>query len=444
MDNQPLAFYEYLDQIVNLELKAKRVLQGATQIRYTAARKLCGPPLSRIAADLILRLPPSSLIFISTGAGNPTTLPKGETDGPSGVAFLTRVLNALSHPVCVVSESHFLPAIMASLAAVNILITKNSLGPHDPVSTFASPFPLGPDEADAHVRRLLDQHPNASVAIFIEKPGPNTAGVFHSASKNFLEGDPHDGLMPLDYFVWDAIGKHRTFVIDTGFNSETAAQRKREFLRCPSEGLKSLGVEPHKVRDVILTHLHYDHVGNFDLFPNAIFHLQDREMAYATGRLMCHRRLREAFDPEHIVGVVRQVYRDQVAFHDGDSEIVPGISVHHIGGHTLGLQAVRVNTARGWVVLASDVSHFYANFEQKRAFPNVVRVEEMLEGHLRLRQLAASPKHIIPGHDPEVMRRYRPPSPELISVCVRLDVDPIEITTEREVPSEIVGAHQHS
>jgi glyoxylase-like metal-dependent hydrolase (beta-lactamase superfamily II) len=158
---------------------------------------------------------------------------------------------------------------------------------------------------------------------------------------------------------------------------------------------------------------------------------------------MSHRRLREAFDPEHIAGVVRQVYRDQVTFHDGDSEIAPGISVHHIGGHTLGLQAVRVNTRRGWVVLASDASHFYANFEQRRAFPNVVRVEEMLEGYRRLQQLAESPKHIVPGHDPEVMRRYMPPSPELSSICVRLDVEPVELVTpEREVPSEIVGTHQ--
>jgi hypothetical protein len=181
MDNQPLAFYEYLDQIVNLELKAKRALQGATQIRYAAARKLCGRPLSRIAADLILRLSPSSLIFISTGAGNPATLPKGETDGPSGVAFLTSVLNALGYPVCIVSENHFLPAIMASLTAMNIPIAKNSPGPRDPIGAFASPFPLGPDTADEHVRKLLDQHPKASAAIFIEKPGPNAAGVFHTS-----------------------------------------------------------------------------------------------------------------------------------------------------------------------------------------------------------------------------------------------------------------------
>jgi len=62
--------------------------------------------------------------------------------------------------------------------------------------------------------------------------------------------------------------------------------------------------------------------------------------------------------------------RGRVRFHDGDAELFPGISLHLIGGHTMGLQVVRVATRRGAVVLASDASHFYANMEQTRPFPN--------------------------------------------------------------------------
>ena len=65
-----------------------------------------------------------------------------------------------------------------------------------------------------------------------------------------------------------------------------AARRQRTFLRCPVQSLALLGIEATTVSDVILTHLHYDHVGNFDRFPAARFHLQEREMAYATGRYM--------------------------------------------------------------------------------------------------------------------------------------------------------------
>jgi glyoxylase-like metal-dependent hydrolase (beta-lactamase superfamily II) len=113
-----------------------------------------------------------------------------------------------------------------------------------------------------------------------------------------------------------------------------------------------------------------------------------------------------AYDVEDVIGMVRRAYAGRVRFHDGDAEIFPGVSVHLVGGHTMGLQVVRVQTRRGWVVLASDASHFYANMEQQRPFPIVWSVKDMVDGYARLRELADSPAHIIPGHDPLVLERY--------------------------------------
>jgi glyoxylase-like metal-dependent hydrolase (beta-lactamase superfamily II) len=182
-----------------------------------------------------------------------------------------------------------------------------------------------------------------------------------------------------------------------------------------------LDVEAKTVKDVVITHLHYDHVGNFDLFPAATFHLQDDELIYATGRHMSHPVFSGAFDVEDVVGMVRNVYRGRVRFHDGDAELFPGVSVHLIGGHTKGLQVVRVATRRGWLVLASDASHFYANMEQERPFPIVYSVADMVQGYGRLRELAESPAHIVPGHDPEVLRRYPAPRGDLEGIAARLD-----------------------
>jgi glyoxylase-like metal-dependent hydrolase (beta-lactamase superfamily II) len=246
------------------------------------------------------------------------------------------------------------------------------------------------------------------------------------ASANFIGGDPHDGLMPLDYFVWLVRGTKRSFVVDLGFNAATAASRQRELIRNPADGLRLLGVDAASVEDVIITHLHYDHVGNFDLFPKATFHLQDKEMEYATGRHMAQKPFAEAYAVDDVVGLVREVYKGRVRFHDGDAELAPGLSVHHIGGHTKGLQVVRVRTGRGWVVLASDAAHLYANLEEMRPFPIVYHVGEMVEGWRRVRELADSPAHVVPGHDPLVMRRYPAPSRELEGICVRLDVAPVD------------------
>jgi glyoxylase-like metal-dependent hydrolase (beta-lactamase superfamily II) len=95
-------------------------------------------------------------------------------------------------------------------------------------------------------------------------------------SEHFIGGDPHDGPMPMDYFVWAARSAERTFVIDTGFTEETALARKRTFLRCPAEGLSLVGIDAREATDVIVTHMHYDHAGNCHKFPRATFHLQDR------------------------------------------------------------------------------------------------------------------------------------------------------------------------
>jgi glyoxylase-like metal-dependent hydrolase (beta-lactamase superfamily II) len=86
---------------------------------------------------------------------------------------------------------------------------------------------------------------------------------------------------------------------------------------------------------------------------------------------------------------------------------------------------VTVATQRGKVVLASDASHYYENFETGRVFAIVDSVPGVLEGYRRLRELAARPSLIVPGHDPDVMRRYPPSSPDLAGVAVRLDVEPI-------------------
>jgi glyoxylase-like metal-dependent hydrolase (beta-lactamase superfamily II) len=252
------------------------------------------------------------------------------------------------------------------------------------------------------------------------------ATVERKASENFIGGDAHEAGTRMDYFVWLARNAERTFVIDTGFNAAAALKRKREFLRSPAEGLRLLGVDAATVENVIVTHLHYDHIGNFDLFPRAKFHLQDRELSYATGRYMSIPFFSYAYEIEEVIAMVRNVYAGRVEFYDGDAQIAPGISVHHIGGHTQGLQAVRVWTRIGWLVLASDGSHYYANMGEGRPFPIVASVTDMVDGWRKVRALASNERHVVPGHDPLVMKKYRSPTPDLQGIAVRLDAEPID------------------
>jgi glyoxylase-like metal-dependent hydrolase (beta-lactamase superfamily II) len=224
---------------------------------------------------------------------------------------------------------------------------------------------------------------------------------------NFLQPDPHDSTaQDLDYFVWLIRSGGRDILVDTGFNAQEAEIRHRTLTRDPVDALGAFGVNAADIRDIIVTHLHYDHAGNLDRFPNARFHLQEREMAYATGRCMCNGMLRYPFTVEHVTTMVRHVYGDRVTFHSGDGKVAPGVTVHRVGGHSDGLQVVRVDTARGPVVLASDAAHYYANLQRKSPFPIVYNVGDMALGWEIIERLAGHPDRFIPGHDPLVTELY--------------------------------------
>ncbi len=245
-------------------------------------------------------------------------------------------------------------------------------------------------------------------------------------SMNFMRPpDPHDAPYPIDYFVWVCRSETRTVVIDTGFDQAAADARGRTLHRCPAESLKLVDVEPDEVEDVVITHMHYDHGGNLDKFPRATFHIQDLEMSYVTGRHMKYEILRSSYNVDDVTHLVRKLYNNRVTFHTGDEDLFPGLTLHHVGGHTQGMQFVRAWTERGWVVLASDAMHLYDNWVHQNPFPVVLHIGDMLEGHKKVARLADSPDHVVPGHDPKVMDLYPPPSDDLQGIVARVDLPPV-------------------
>jgi glyoxylase-like metal-dependent hydrolase (beta-lactamase superfamily II) len=238
--------------------------------------------------------------------------------------------------------------------------------------------------------------------------------------EHFYGLDPHDDPAPLDFFMWVLRSGDRAILVDAGFTEEEARARGRTIVDPVPDVLRRVGIELGDVRETILTHLHYDHAGYVHALPRATFWLQDEEMRFWTGRHAWRAGFRDVVTPEDVVGVVRANFQGRVRQVAGDAEVAPGVTVHRTGGHSAGLQVVRVNTGAGTLVLASDAAHLYAHLEQDRPFYIVHSLAGMYDAFDRVRELAGPDGIWVPGHDPEVMRRFPSAGTGLEGVAVRL------------------------
>ncbi|WP_206340122.1 N-acyl homoserine lactonase family protein [Blastococcus litoris] len=216
--------------------------------------------------------------------------------------------------------------------------------------------------------------------------------------------EPH----PTAYYVWLAVSDKDVVLVDAGIGpSRAAAVPGLQYSGSPVELLASLGVRPEDVGWSVLTHLHYDHTGTVADLPAATYVVQRAEWEYWTGpwaqRITRERWLCAPEDLEHLARAAEDGRRRDV---DGDVELLPGLSVHHVGGHTAGMQVVRVRTGKGHVVLASDASHFYENLTADRPPPILHSVPQVHGAFDRITQLADAAELIVPGHDPGVVQRH--------------------------------------
>ena len=219
---------------------------------------------------------------------------------------------------------------------------------------------------------------------------------------------------PLAFTVWVLRGEGRTVLVDAGFYRDKFVQRWKPatFVR-PSEALVALGVKPEDVTDIVVSHIHWDHVDGADLFPRARLWIQREELEHHTNDSGAV--LDRAIDPDDAKMLATLNRAGRVQLVGGDSvEIIPGISVFTGGKHTFASQYVAASAAladgrTGTVVLASDNAYLYENLEKRRPIAQTLDSTSNLRAQERMLRLASSPRLVVPGHDVEVFARFPKP-----------------------------------
>jgi glyoxylase-like metal-dependent hydrolase (beta-lactamase superfamily II) len=206
--------------------------------------------------------------------------------------------------------------------------------------------------------------------------------------------------------VWLLKTPGRNVLVDAGFYREPLVTRWKpnEFMK-PSEAVMRAGVRPEEVTDIIVSHVHWDHLDGADLFPNARIWIQREEFDHhlsADGTV--RDRAIDAADAKMLAQIAMQ---GRVRLIDGDGkEIIPGITVYTGGKHTFASQFATVKLASGTAVIASDNMYLYENLEKHLPIAQTLDAASNLRAQERMTTLASEPRLIVPGHDPTVFTRF--------------------------------------
>jgi glyoxylase-like metal-dependent hydrolase (beta-lactamase superfamily II) len=247
-------------------------------------------------------------------------------------------------------------------------------------------------------------------------------GIRYATLKDFsvaglVAGADKSRKMDIAMMVWLIKGEGRNILFDCGFYREQFMRQWHPAdYEMPSVALQRAGLKPEDVTDVIISHIHWDHADGFDLFPKAKIWIQKEELEYYAGEAWQGHQ-RTAADPEDILGLVKLNIEGKVGLVKGDAqEIIPGITCYIGGKHTYQSQYLGVNTAGGIVVLASDNVYLNENLEKHVPIAATLDAESNLRAQDRMKQLAASPKLILTGHDPAAMKNFAQVAPGVVKI----------------------------
>jgi glyoxylase-like metal-dependent hydrolase (beta-lactamase superfamily II) len=229
---------------------------------------------------------------------------------------------------------------------------------------------------------------------------------------SLITGADRSRKLDIQMMVWLLKGSNGSnILVDSGFYREKFLKqfKVKDFIK-PSDAVGKLGLKPEDITDIIISHMHWDHAGSMDLFPRARIWIQQDEFAYYTGEAWQAGGAHGGIEPDDVMTLVKLNTEGRVRLVKGDDqEAIDGIRFFTGGRHTYASQYVAVNAKAGTTVIASDNCYLYENLEKHVPIAQTLDAASNLRAQDRMKQLASSPRLIVPGHDPAVFIRFPGP-----------------------------------
>jgi glyoxylase-like metal-dependent hydrolase (beta-lactamase superfamily II) len=246
----------------------------------------------------------------------------------------------------------------------------------------------------------------SSYEVLAVRYGTRTARRSEAFLNFGVYGEP-DSEFPMDYYLWVVRDAAQTVVVDCGFAAEPGRRRGRITLAEPVEALRGLGIAPESVDRLVVSHAHYDHIGNLGAFPAAEIVIARREYEFWTGPYAGRVQFAHSTEPDELALLAKLGDDGRLRLVEETIDLLPGFELIVVGGHTPGQMIAQVAVDGGAVVLAADALHFYEELERDRPFFVVADLRDMYQGFDLLREMTEdSGRALVAGHDALVPERF--------------------------------------
>lgn len=243
------------------------------------------------------------------------------------------------------------------------------------------------------------------------------AGPFTSSGAMLMWLKDWEKVVKRNYYIWCLKGTGDPVIIDAGVSPKLAAAKNLAGYINPAEVLLRIGVKADEVRHVVITHMHWDHSSGVSLFPRATFYIQGEEYRFwLEDPIASHPVFKRFSDDASNAYLASLEGTDRLVLLNGDQEVLPGIRCLLARGHSVALQAVAVETARGTAILGSDCAHIFRNYRENWPTSFITDLVGWMRTYKKLEEKASSIDLMFPGHDPIMAENY----PEVAKNVTRL------------------------